>query len=228
MLRFFEGCRPELGMLRNHARILPGGCCAVLHESSAIGTFLLNSSGKKKPFSRPGGTTVGATLFGEEAVYRDGQTNTASPRGEAQRLSNSRDVFFRISANLKFSLPPTGQTWGHASQPTEVPSEVALVGEPDGQCDLGQRQLECHGASVRRVRGGAVANIHAAAFPRIDGRPVRNDARKALPSQRDRRGLPSRRRCASMYAHMRRVSVGERPPLLGGVELPASAGCPAC
>jgi len=58
-----------------------------------------------------------------------------------QRLSNSRDVFFRICANLEFSVSPTGQAWGHASQPTEVPSEVTLVGEPDGQCDLGQRQL---------------------------------------------------------------------------------------
>ena len=42
MLRSFEGCRPELRMPRIHARILSGGCCAVLDESSLIGTFLLN------------------------------------------------------------------------------------------------------------------------------------------------------------------------------------------
>jgi hypothetical protein len=36
------------------------------------------------------------------------------------------------------SFLPAGKTWGNARQSAEVPSEVTLVGKPDGQCDLGQ------------------------------------------------------------------------------------------
>src|SRR5260370_31556838 len=62
MLRFFEGCWTELRMLRIHARILPGGWCAVLDESSLIGTFLLNFPANH--FPRLEGQLWGATLWG--------------------------------------------------------------------------------------------------------------------------------------------------------------------
>jgi hypothetical protein len=39
------------------------------------------------------------------------------------------------------SFQPARETWGHASQSTEVPSKVTLVGKTDGQRDLGQWQL---------------------------------------------------------------------------------------
>jgi hypothetical protein len=39
------------------------------------------------------------------------------------------------------SFLPAGKTWGNARQAAEVPTEVTLVGKPDGQRDLGQRQL---------------------------------------------------------------------------------------
>ena len=39
------------------------------------------------------------------------------------------------------SFLPAGKTWGNARQSAEVPTEVTLVGKPDGQRDLGQWQL---------------------------------------------------------------------------------------
>lgn len=39
------------------------------------------------------------------------------------------------------SFLPAGKTWGYARQSAEVPSEVTLVGKPDGQRYLGQRKL---------------------------------------------------------------------------------------
>jgi hypothetical protein len=44
-----------------------------------------------------------------------------------------------VSVNLSFL--PTGSTWGHACQPTEVSGKVALVKKSHGQCDFGQRQF---------------------------------------------------------------------------------------
>jgi len=40
---FWEGRISKLGIFRDHARILHGGCSAVLNEAAAIRTFLLNS-----------------------------------------------------------------------------------------------------------------------------------------------------------------------------------------
>jgi hypothetical protein len=81
MLRFFKECRPELRMLRIHARILPGGCCAVLHESSLIGTFLLNFPANQFPGLE--GQLWGATLWGRGG-YRDGRS--IPPRPHAATL----------------------------------------------------------------------------------------------------------------------------------------------
>jgi hypothetical protein len=39
------------------------------------------------------------------------------------------------------SFLPAGKAWGNARQSAEVPTEVTLVGKPDGQRDLGQWQL---------------------------------------------------------------------------------------
>jgi hypothetical protein len=47
---------------------------------------------------------------------------------------------FRARVQPDLSFQSAGETWGHASQSAEVPSEVTLVGKPDGQCDLRQRQ----------------------------------------------------------------------------------------
>jgi hypothetical protein len=50
-------------------------------------------------------------------------------------------AYLRASGQLDLSFQPTRETWGHASQPTKVPSKVTLVGKTDGQRDLGQWQL---------------------------------------------------------------------------------------
>jgi hypothetical protein len=76
MLRFFTGCRPELRMLRIHARILAGECCAVLDESSLIGTFLLNSPANHFPGLE--GPLWGATLCGRGG-HRDGRSIPLRP-----------------------------------------------------------------------------------------------------------------------------------------------------
>ena len=42
---------------------------------------------------------------------------------------------------MDLSFQPTSETWGHASQSAEMPSEMALVGKPRGQSDFRQWQL---------------------------------------------------------------------------------------
>jgi len=59
-------------------------------------------------------------------------------RGTSMLLSRTRT---RASAQPDLSFQPARKTWGHASQSTEVPRKVTLVGKTDGQRDLGQWQL---------------------------------------------------------------------------------------
>lgn len=59
-------------------------------------------------------------------------------RGRSILLSRTR---LRASTQPDLSFQPARETWGHASQSTEVPSKVTLVGKTDGQRDLGQWQL---------------------------------------------------------------------------------------
>jgi hypothetical protein len=76
MPRFFQVSKSALRMLRVHARILPGGCCAVLDESSPIGTFLLNFPANHIPGLEE--QPWGATLSGKRRLQRR-SFNTASP-----------------------------------------------------------------------------------------------------------------------------------------------------
>lgn len=58
-----------------------------------------------------------------------------------QSLSNLGDVSRSPHRWTCLSFLPAGKTRGNARQSAEVPCEVALVGKPRGQRDLGQWQL---------------------------------------------------------------------------------------
>jgi hypothetical protein len=107
-----------LASIREHGRILLEGMRAVLNESTAIRTFLLI------PLTVQ---TFARNAYGEERVT-----------DRAILLSRTR---LRASTQLELSFQPARETWGHASQSTEVASKVTLVGKTDGQRDLGQWQL---------------------------------------------------------------------------------------
>jgi len=109
-----------LDSVREHARILLEGLRAVLNESTAIGTFLL----------------IPLTV----------QTSARNGYGGGRGLQRGRSILLsrtrlRASTQPDLSFQPARETWGHASQSTEVPSKVTLVGKTDGQRDLGQWQL---------------------------------------------------------------------------------------
>ena len=50
-------------------------------------------------------------------------------------------VFSMYSWYWELPLEATGETGGHAGEAAEVAVEVALVGEADGQGNVGQREL---------------------------------------------------------------------------------------
>jgi hypothetical protein len=52
---------------------------------------------------------------------------------ETNTLSRTR---LRASTQPDLSFQPARETWRHASQSTEMPSKVTLVGKTDGQRDL--------------------------------------------------------------------------------------------
>src|SRR4029077_19667589 len=77
------------------------------------------------------------TLYGTTG-YRDG--NSALARRHDSVLEDLR-FLFRTPVRSGLSFHPAGETWGHASQSAEMPSEMALVGKPRGQGDFRQWQL---------------------------------------------------------------------------------------
>ena len=65
------------------------------------------------------------------------------PRGDVEMdlLAHAVTRAGRRLVLLPREFQPAGETWGHASQSAEMPSEMALVGKPRGQGDFRQWQL---------------------------------------------------------------------------------------
>jgi hypothetical protein len=131
---FWEGRISKLGIFRDHARILHGRCSAVLNEAVAIRTFLLNSCAVQ--FLALDGLPTYSVLAGNSIWNQWLQRRGLSigPQGTTQ-FSGILGFLFRTPVRSDLSFQPAGESWGHASQSAEMPSEMALVGKPRGQGD---------------------------------------------------------------------------------------------
>ncbi len=128
--------------------------------------------------SMPGVMTVGNTPTGKEREKKENHSILGRPRVNARA---GWVISFRTSAKSGVLVPSSGQDLG-ARQSTGGSAEQGDSGRKTRRpAQFGTTVVECHGASVRRVRDVAAANRRAAAFQRIVGRHVRNDARTVLP-----------------------------------------------
>src|SRR6266404_414685 len=175
---FWEGRISKLGILRDHARILHGGCSAVLNEAVAIRTFLLNSW--RSSF----------WLWMDYYLLGLARNSIWNPWGlsigpQARLSSRGFEVSFQDSCTFGPIVPAGGRD-------LVTCQSVGGNAERDGSGRKTPRSgrfqtmaVESRGACAQRVPGAAVANIRAAAFQPILGKHVRNGARKALSWKRD-------------------------------------------
>ena len=109
-----------LDSVREHARILPG-----------------RVEGRLERIDRD------QNVFAHSSESSDFRQEWKAGTAGLERARSVLLIWTRLRASTQpdLSFQPARETRGHASQSTEVPRKVTLVGKTDGQRDLGQWQL---------------------------------------------------------------------------------------